>query len=320
VARVVDGRTEYGRAVGEEAYAATLRAGIFDASGDRDRALDELERALASDPDSPELLTRFGEVSCHAGPASPPRPGSALAAFSRALNLDATYAPAWLGRAHCLALLGREREALVAAQLAADGDPLEPEATELVARLLFGLGRKAEAWAWLDGLVTLNPSSMEAQRALLAAALREHDEIRAHRARGALAERGEPTPGSDGEALTDAVARGDLAGAERAAVALRLSSSALALSMAKAAPTLALEQASALVAADPTASDAWIAGLVAADALGDGARFAELCRALDPQPLPPSALGLTLFAELLARRTGEGGRAALAQALQGTHR
>ena len=97
VARIVDGRVEHGRAVDEEAYAASLRAGILDASGDRDRALEELDRALAADPDSPELLTRYGEVACGAARSSPPHPASALSAFSRALALEPAYAPAWLG-------------------------------------------------------------------------------------------------------------------------------------------------------------------------------------------------------------------------------
>ena len=317
---MVDGRAENGRAVDEEAYAATLRAGIFDASGDRDRALEELERALASDPDSPELLTRYGEVLCRSGKASPPRPGSALGAFSRALNQDATYAPAWLGRARCLELLGRQREALAAAKLAADADPLDPAASELVARLLFGFGRRAEAWAWLDGLVTLSPASMAAERLRLFAALREHDELRAHQARRALAERGEATRGASDEALAEAAARGDLAAVRSAALTLHLSSSALALALARAAPALGLEQASSVLAADPTASDAWIAGLFAADALADARAFETVSRALGPEPLPPSALGLELLTELMRRHTGDDGRAALAHALEGSRR
>jgi tetratricopeptide (TPR) repeat protein len=318
VVRVVDGRAEQGRAVAEEAYAATLRAGIFDASGDRERALAELARALASDPDSPELLTRYGEVLCRPGRESPPRPGSALSACSRALNLDDKDAPAWLGRARCLTLLGRYKEALVAAELAAAGDPLDVRATELVARLLFDSGRKAEGWAWLDGLATLSPGSLEAQRAVLAVAVRERDAVRIHRARQALVLLGQRLPGASTEALAEAIAKRDLPAARRAALELRMSSSALSLELAKAAPELGLEQARFVLAADPTASDAWIAGLTAADALADHAHFDEVARALAPEPLPPSSAALALLGELLARHVGPDGGAAFARALGGT--
>jgi Tfp pilus assembly protein PilF len=320
VTRIVDGRVEEGRAVDEEAYAATLRAGIFDATGDREHALEELERALASDPDSPELLARYGEVSCRTDSSGPPHPGGALVAFSRAIDIDPTYAPAWLGRASCLELLGRTREALVAAKLAAENDPSDPRATELVAQLLFALGQRAEAWAWLDGLAAFRPTSAEAERALLAAALREHDEVRQHLARAALAALGERLPGADAAELADAVQNGDLAAARRAALELHLSSSGLALHLAKAAPRLGLEQADTVLAADPTASDAWIAGLVAADALGDTQRFTDILGQLSVDPLPPSALGLELFGEVVRRHTGEDGRNALTRALAGERR
>lgn len=320
VARVIDGRVEQGRAVDEEAYAASLRAGVFDASGDRERALAELERAMAADPDSPELLARYGEVACRPGRDGTPRPGTALAAFSRAITLDPTYAPAWLGRGRCLELLGRAREALVAAKLAAEYDPLNPRETALVARLLFADGKRAEAWTWLDGLAALLPSSPEAQRALLGAAEQAHDEVRIRLARNALAALGEHVPGADAAELADAVRRGDLAAVRRAALELHLSNGALALRLARTAPLLGVEQASAVLAADPTDSDAWIAGLAAADELGDAQRFDEILRALAPDPLPPSAPALALFAEIVARHAGDDASAALARALAGSGR
>jgi len=313
----MDGHVVEGRAIDEEAYAASLRAGIDDAEGDREHALEELERALGADPDSPELLARYGEIACRPGRDGPARPGPALAALSRAIALDATYAPAWLGRARCLSLLGRQHEALTAAVVAAENDPSDPRATEFVAELLFAAGQPADAWAWLDGLATLEPNSREAQRALLSAALREHDVVRERLAREALNKLGEQAPNAAASALSDAVARADLSAARRAALDLHLSSSALALRLAKDAPSIGFEQASSVLAADPSASDAWIAGLAAADELGDRERFELMLRALAPEPLPPSALGLELLAELVARHTGGDGRAALSQALTG---
>ncbi len=317
VTRIVDGRAEIGRAVDEEAYAASLRAGVFDATGDRDRALRELERALASDPDSAPLLTRYGEVACSAKRSSPPRPGGALRAFSRALVLEPTYAPAWLGRARCLDLLGREPEGLASAELAAAYDPEDPAATELVARLLFAFGRKAEAWAWLDGLATLAPQSPEAQRVLLSAATRQRSRERELLARRALIALGVQLPGDAVGELEQAIMRGDLAAVRRAALSLRFSSGALALLLARRAPELALIEAEAALKADPTASDAWIAALASADALGDTERFASLLPLLDPEPLPPSKSALSLLSELLVRHTGSEGGVALRQALAG---
>jgi tetratricopeptide (TPR) repeat protein len=315
VIRIIDGRPQAGRAVDEEAYAASLRAGIFDASGDRDRALEELESALAADPDSPELLARYGEVACGAERSSPPRPATALSAFSRALTLDPTYAPAWLGRARCLELLGREPEALAAGELAAAYDPEDVGTTELVARLLFAFGRKDDAWAWLDGLAALTPDSPEAQRALLVAAARQHDAAREALARRRLQALGVRLPGDQRAALERAIAERDLAGARRAAVALRLPSGALAVLLAHRAPELALAEGEAVLAADPSASDAWLAALAAADALGDAPTFARLLPRLDPEPLPPSDAALTLLAELVARHAGDDATRGLAGAL-----
>jgi tetratricopeptide (TPR) repeat protein len=317
VTRIIDGRVEEGRAIDEEAYAASLRAGIDDATGNREGALDELESALASDPDSPELLARYAELSCRAGRDGPARPGPGITASSRAISLDATYAPAWLARARCLLVLGRSREALTAAIAAAENDPLDAGATELVANLLFAAGQKADAWAWLDGLATLEPSSPEAQRALLSASLREHDATRERVARTALARLGERSPDAAESALEDAIASGDLGAVRSRALDLHLSNSALALRLARAAPSLGLEQASFVLAADPTATDAWIAGLAAADALADRAGFETILRTLAPEPLPPSATGLELLREIVARHAGEDGRTALARALAG---
>jgi len=317
VTRIVDGRAETGRAVDEEAYAASLRAGIFDAAGDRDRALEELERAMLADPDSAELLTRYGEVACGAARSSPPHPASALTAFSRALAVEPTYAPAWLGRARCLELLGREPEALAAAELAAAYDPEDLGATELVSRLLFAFGRRAEAWAWLDGLSTLLPDSPEAQRLRLLAAARQHDREREVSARRALEALGSRLPGDTGIELDRAIERRDLPAVRRAAVELRLTTSELALALVRRAPDLALSVGNAMLLADPTSSDAWIAALAAADALGDQPQFARLLPLLAPEPLPPSDAGLALLGELVARHVGAEAHRALVEAFAG---
>src|SRR5688500_4989759 len=83
---------------------------------------------------------------------------------------------------------------------------------------------------------------------------------------------------------------------------------------ARACHLLVLKPTRFVPAASPTASYAWIAGLASADRLDDRARFDELLRSLGTEPLPPSAAGLALLAELVARHTGPDGNAALARA------
>jgi tetratricopeptide (TPR) repeat protein len=310
VTRVVDGQSREGRAIDDAAYAAYARAAFFAARGDREHALEELDRALDHDPLSPEILTRVGELRCGTnqplgGPAPPSDEARAgLTAFTRALGLDASYAPAWLGRARCLERSGRRTEALAAAERAAHYDPLRVESTVTMARLLFAAGRAREAWQWLDGLALLDPDSVEIERARLAAAERQRAPRRIERSRRALAALGRSTPGSTRIALEQALARKDLAAARARALELRLSGAELALEAAKISPELALEQALSVLGADPSDSAAWIAALIAADRLGDDARFADALDELDVEPLSPTAPTLELLGELIARRAG----------------
>ena len=321
VARVVDGNVREGRAIDETAYAAYLRAAFLESNGDTARALEELERALDWDPGSPEILTRIGELRCGTALApNAPKPAegeahAGLVAFSRALGLDDAYAPAWLGRALCLERLGRRAEALTAAQNAAYYDPLRIESTTVVARLLFALGRPREAWAWLDARVLMEPESVDAERARLAAAVAEHAGERAARSQRVLATLGHPVPGNARAELEQALAAGDLATARARALDLRLTSAELAIFAVKRAPALAFDQALSVLRADPSDTSAWAAALAAADRLGDEQRFADALDELDPDPLPPSPEALELLGEIVARRGGPEAKAALERAL-----
>jgi tetratricopeptide (TPR) repeat protein len=308
VTRVVDGQAREGRAIDESAYAAYLRAALEQQAGKREQALEELDRALDSDALSPEILTRIGELRCGttqaSGAVSAKATRAALGAFSRALGLDGSYAPAWLGRARCLERSGRRAEALVAAERAAYFDPLRVESTTTVARLLFAAGRDDEAWAWLDALVLLEPSSIDAERARLAAAERQRSAFRRDRSRQRLAALGRPVAAAERAALERALARGDLASARAHALALGISGAELALLACESAPELAFEQALFVLRADPSEASAWVAALVAADRLADEQRFAEALDELDAEPLPASRGALELLGELIARRAG----------------
>jgi tetratricopeptide (TPR) repeat protein len=169
VTRVADGEVQRGREIHAEAYASYLRAATFEAAGDRKQALGELERALDADPGSPEILTRLGELNCGVSPRLPPTPATvppaaaenALLLFSRALDAAPRYAPAWLGRAVCLESQGRRREALATARRAAALDPLRPESTRVMVRLLIALERREEAARWLSAYRVLVPAPLD---------------------------------------------------------------------------------------------------------------------------------------------------------------
>ena len=293
VTRVADGEVSEGRGIDAEAYASYFRAATLEAAGERKQALVELERALDSDPGSPEVLTRMGEVTCRSNPrfplASPAMPAEAaeraLLWFARALDADQRYAPAWLGRAVCLETQGKRQEALAQAERAAELDPLRPESTRVMVRLLTALGRPEEAARWLSGYRVLVPAPLES----------------------------EPPTGDSGvgksratatHALERAFSDHDLPAARAAALELGLSSSGLALAAATAAPELALAQALSVLRADPSESDALIAALVAADRVGDDAHFAEALQLFGGEPLPPSPRARELFSEVLIRHAG----------------
>lgn len=308
VTRVVDGETLEGPPIAPEAYAAYAKAELWAAAGNRRAALAELDRALDADPRSPTILSRIGELTCE----DPTRESGrrALKSFARALDRDPHHAPAFLGRAECLERMGRTKEALVDAERGAYLDPISLESTRTVARLLFAVGRRSEAWTWLEARAAFEPASPEAAHLVLEAAIREKDPVRAARTRKALG----ALDGSTSPSLDEALARRDLASARRAALAVRLSGAKLALYSLDRAPELALEQALSTLRADSQDTDAWTAALVAADRVGDERRFAEILPLLDAEPLAPSPRALALLSELIARRAGPDAARALAAA------
>jgi tetratricopeptide (TPR) repeat protein len=270
VTRVVDGQTLEGRSITAKAYAAYAKAELHALRGERRRALELYAQAIDQDPSSPELIARYGEVLCEevAGP-------EALGRFERALELDPEYAPAFLGRARCLSRLGRTAEALPAAERAAALDPMSIDTTREVARVLFALRRREEAFRWLEARLLLDPGSRAAHALLLEAAEREHDPARAERSRRALAPAPQVRPPTERP-----------------------------LALASIAPTRALVLSERRLAADPDDTDAWTAGLVAADLVGDEERFRKILAELGEMPLPITTRALELLTELVARRCG----------------
>jgi tetratricopeptide (TPR) repeat protein len=313
VTRVADGETREGRPIAPEAYAAYLRASVLEARGDARGAVAELERALDEDPRSPEIVTRIGRIVCASGASG--AASEAYEAFEDALSLDPDYGPAWLELARCRERNGDRAGALAAAERAVYFDASNPEATRVAARLAFAVGRPAHGFALLDGLVELEPSSREAWDALYLAALERGDSARATRARRALERLGVAGEPARRRSLDDALRAGDLARARALAVELRVGPSALAWrALDVSSHAAALEQASLVLAADPSDSDAWIAALTAADELGDERRFDEALRSLDPEPLPPSPRARAALERLVARHVGPDAAAAFERA------
>jgi tetratricopeptide (TPR) repeat protein len=301
---VADGEELEGRPIAPEAYAAYLHASVLEARGDTRGAMAELERALDEDPSSPEIVTRIAELWCKSGSTSAEAAEEAKGSFEDALGLDPTYSPAWLGLAECLERRHELKPALHAAEQAATFDPTSPRATRTVARLLFALGRPTEAFTWLDALLTLSPGSREAGQALLEQAVIHRDRARERRARTLLVEAGSADRPSLELELEQALGSGDLARMRELATSLSIRPDALSLRALDVSPKVALEQAELVLAADPSAADAWIAALCATDELGDEDRFESTLRLLDPEPLAPSPAGRAVFERLVARRAG----------------
>jgi hypothetical protein len=156
------------------------------------------------------------------------------------------------------------------------------DTTREVARVLFALRRPEKAWRWLEARLLLEPGSRGAQTLLLEAAERERDAARAERSRRALA-----------------------------AAPLGRPRTERPLALASVAPPRALVLSERRLAADPEDTDAWTAGLVAADLVGDEERFRKILAELGEMPLPLTPAALELLTELVARRCGPEAAAAL---------
>jgi tetratricopeptide (TPR) repeat protein len=308
--RVVNGQTVRGRAVDADAYSEYLAGVMLETQGEWNAAYDTYQRALRYDRESPEIWTRLGVAACHGEEQD-----RASDAFDKALDLDPQYAPAWLALAKCEFRRERTDAALAAAIRAVGLSPRNVEATMLVAQILETQGKREEALAWLRGLVSLVPNDPRAWRALRKAAIAAGDptdEARADRTiasirNGDSQSQVQPPPLAD---LDLALVGGDLARARAVATDHRLSPSHIAVRAAALGEYgLALKQARLVWRADPNNTDAWIALLVAEDALAqsgatpDGTPGAMPSLGLPPHRVP-SPLATRLFASLLAKRLG----------------
>ncbi|MET0592651.1 MAG: hypothetical protein ABW133_08130 [Polyangiaceae bacterium] len=310
VTRSVGGRVVRGRFVTDDAYAAYLRGALLEAQGKREAALGAYLEGAREDPDSPEILTRIGALSCADEAGGSGRPSGA---FDRAAAIDPAYEEAWTERARCQLKRGRLADAEDAARVAVSLDPNRIEPAVLLAVVLEQQKRNDEAARWLDGLVAREPGSLEAYEAMLGFAERTNDEVRraaAIRAIALLGARGTDRP-LERKARTTvrdvdaALARGAFDDARRLALAARISSGALALRAAAiGAATFARDQAELVLAADPGDSDARVAAAIAADLSRDDDALAHAMSGASVSRGRVSPLASALMAELLERRVG----------------
>jgi tetratricopeptide (TPR) repeat protein len=276
ITRMADGVRYEGRFVNPEAYAAYLLGVEREAHGEYKNALSSYLEAHAEDPDSPEIWARIGAVQCAA--STPERgPKAAQVAFERGLRNDPDYFGNYLERARCAERAHAFNVALSDATAAVARRPDDESANLMVARLLQALGRSAEARAWLEGLQTYCTPSAAAARALEATR----------------------TPAGFAAAATP--------NATAAATSAATSSAARSAAFAElqsGRAERARKQAQLELDADPTNSDAWIAALVACDALRDTQCFESVLTSLRAPSLAPSQEALGYLRELLDRRTG----------------
>lgn len=124
VTRQVHGQLYEGPFIAPEAYAAYLRGALAEETQRYDEAETAFLEVTRSYGESAEAWTRLGAVRCN---RPVPRVRSAWDAFARAVEADATFAPALVERARCARRLGDWRRAWAdathAARLTLD-DPL----------------------------------------------------------------------------------------------------------------------------------------------------------------------------------------------------
>jgi tetratricopeptide (TPR) repeat protein len=270
VTRMADGVRYEGRFVSPEAYAAYLLGVEREARNEFDEALAAYLEAHAEDPDSAEIWARIGAVRCFSN-AAPAGPAAARASFARGLLTNPAYYGNYFERARCAERAGDFRSALTDATAAVARNPDDEPANLLVARVLQALGRSAEARLWLEAYRSYHVATIATERALTSA--RDPRSAQAVVAASAGA--------SPGAARSAAFAELGSGRTERARL-----------------------QAQRELDADPTNSDAWIATLVACDALHDEPCFEATLSRLEMPSLAPSSTALGYLRELLARRAG----------------
>jgi tetratricopeptide (TPR) repeat protein len=143
------------RAEGEAWFQQGLSA---QSKGQRARAVECYQRALAADPDRPEVLNNLGVLSLEQN-----RFDEARALFIRAIAQSPAYARAHLNLAGALWGLGRRDEALAEARQAVTMDPTAVTAHLTLASFLLAMNMRAEAAEEARRVLALEPGNEQAR-------------------------------------------------------------------------------------------------------------------------------------------------------------
>lgn len=300
VTRVYAGRARSERFIDEAAYRAFLAGAEFEARGDLAAAADAYRHATEEDPESVEAWTARGALACQS--RTDPHEF-----FARAERLDAEFAPLWRARADCAAVRGTRDNAAVQRAFLLDPDDLSMGIA--AAEALSRGGEAAVASALLRDLSVRFPASLAVLRAAAEQAKATHDrawELAVSEQARALESSRDAGGASTASEVESAIVRGELVRAfERARASRLLAHETAALAIAAGRPALAVAEVRRVLAADPSAYDARIVGILAAELVGDvPLRDAWLAEGTATPAAQLSPVGHEALRELVVRHGG----------------
>lgn len=271
--RMVDGQIITGEPVAPQAYAAYFDGRLKELSGDQEGALESYRTATEFEHSDPEVWTSLGRLGCRLGLSG------ADDDFTRAIELDAKYAPAWIERSTCETFRGNPARALEYAKAAQVAAPYDFDTTALLAQLYEGEGRLDAAIAQWLGYLAAHQDDRRAWQKLWSLSS-EHGKLQwqsfATKVLGrSLMDSAEAYPEGDNEraapnVLHHAIQRDDIATARTSATEHRISQvHVLELALTYGRTGLALAQAKLLVPAYPHSGDVRALALLAASRAND---------------------------------------------------
>jgi hypothetical protein len=291
VVRIRAGQSYQERPIDSQAYAAFMRARIYEAKGDTVHAALKYEEVLSFDPQAAEAWVRLGKIYCA---SNVPK---ASEAWLTAEQLDPESPDLWIQRGRCEYRQDHFELAQIYARLAIRYEPTSAQAAVLIAETSSRLNRREEAATWLRGACAMSPTNVflwqtiflskdmpDFERRYAArqlATLRPPGESSIPLSYSSSADSSQPTRAAwkvnlDQE-LETALGKNDTAGARRVATFLGLNPEQLALrALIEGAYNVVLDEAELLLAVDSNNASAWILGLVAADRGRDDDRFKSL--------------------------------------------
>jgi tetratricopeptide (TPR) repeat protein len=128
--------------------------------GEADRAVDELERVIASDPNNEYAHYFLGAAHFEKG-----RFEKAMKAYLRALEIAPNYLGALVHLGHALRMLGKHGEALRVGNAALERSNEDGDALHLMALVHYARGEKAAAIKFLERFLATRPELEAANEA-----------------------------------------------------------------------------------------------------------------------------------------------------------